>query len=240
MLYNLFQKLFPESFKRKLKQKLGVPDQESALQRLKAMGFSPGFILDIGAYEGQWAKSVGGIFPEAKVLMIEGQKSKEGILTEISKELRGSSLRIALLGSEKKTVEFNIYETASSVLKEHNETGAAIESRSLELLDELVKNTGFEYPDLIKIDTQGYELEILRGGLNTLSHAKAVLLEVSFLDIYNNTPLADDVLSFMKSNGFVLYDICSIMRRPYDKALFQSDFLFVKEDSIWRSSKRWI
>jgi FkbM family methyltransferase len=240
MLYKIFQKIFPERYKQKLKQRLGVPDQESSFIRLKGMGFSPEYILDIGAYEGHWSISMKDIFPEAKIMMIEGQRSKEKVLDKVRQAIPGSALKIALLGSEKKTVNFNIYETASSVLKEHNETGATIEQRSLELLDEVVKDAGFEHADFIKIDTQGYELEILRGGLGTLASAEVVLLEVSFLDIYNNAPLAHDVLSFMKSNGFVLYDICSLMRRPYDKALFQSDFLFVKEDSKWRSSKKWI
>jgi len=82
-------------------------------------------------------------------------------------------------------------------------------------------------------------VEILKGGLNTLKAAQFVLLEVSLLNIYNNCPLVDEVMAFMKQQGFVLYDICSLLRRPYDNALNQCDFLFIKTDAALRSSTRW-
>jgi len=55
----------------------------------------------------------------------------------------------------------------------------------------------------------------------------------------NNYPLVHDVIIFMKEQGFVLYDICPLIKRPYDKALYQSDFLFIKEKSTLRTSIRW-
>jgi hypothetical protein len=82
-------------------------------------------------------------------------------------------------------------------------------------------------------------LEILKGGEKTLANAEFVLLEVSFLDIYIDCPLVSDTITFMKQRGFVVYDICTLMKRPLDNALFQSDFLFVKEKSNFRTNKRW-
>jgi hypothetical protein len=72
-----------------------------------------------------------------------------------------------------------------------------------------------------------------------MQFAKAVLLEVSFLNIYKDAPLAAEVIAFMEANNFVVYDICTLMRRPFDKALFQSDFLFLRKDFHLRSSNRW-
>ena len=93
---------------------------------------------------------------------------------------------------------------------------------------------------MIKLDTQGYELEVLKGGENTFKNAKAVLMEVSLLDIYKDSPLVSDVVAYMAERNFFLYDICSLMRRPLDGALYQSDFLFIKKDSELRNNKRWI
>lgn len=239
MIKALLSRFVPDGYKKQLKDKLGVPSQEKSLLQLKRLGFSPQYIIDIGAYEGHWSNDVNKIFPKAQVMMIEGQKSKENTLIAQSHKIPGSIVKIALLGAEQKDVEFNIYETASSVLKENNDTDAKIEQRTLELLDNLVANTPFQQADLIKLDTQGYELEILKGGLKTLTNAKAVLIEVSFVNVYANCPMADEVISFMKSNGFVIYDICTLMYRPYDQALFQSDFLFIKENSELRASGRW-
>lgn len=235
----IIRKLIPNSFIAFLRLKLGSPSQKSAFIRLKKLGFVPHKVLDIGAYEGNWAEEFLSVFPETKIMMVEGQRNKEAILKNRIKAMPNAVLEIALLGAEEKKVEFNIYESASSVFTEDNETNAAVEILTLKLLDKVVENTPFEQIDFIKIDTQGYELEILKGGLKTLDSAQFVLLEVSLLGIYKNAPLVDEIMFFMKDKGFSLYDICSIMRRPYDNSLFQSDFLFIKTDHPLRSSTRW-
>lgn len=238
MIRKVLQTLIPQQLKSQLKDKLGVPSQGKSLQKLKALGFTPQYCLDIGAYEGNWTKDFKQIYPDCGILMIEGQTEMENKLAAIKNLYKNVDYKIALLGSTEKVVSFNKYDTASSVLNETNVTNAAVEERRLSLLDDLTKQKDFK-ADFIKIDTQGYELEILKGGERTLSEAKAVLLEVSFIDIYINCPLAADVLNFMNERGFVVYDICTLMQRPYDGALYQADFLFVKKDSYLRDVKRW-
>ncbi len=238
-MLSLLKSFIPALFKNKLKEKLGVPSQEYSFKSLKKLGYQPKLVLDVGAYEGTWAASFSTNFPEAKILMLEGQKSKKDILQQKSAANKQLEFKIALLGSAEQEVEFNIYETASSVLKEDNETGAKTEIRTLTTLDQLTINTPFAQPDFIKIDTQGYELEILKGAEKTMQHTQFILLEVSLIDIYKGCPMVAEVMVFMQAKGFVLYDICSLMRRPFDDALYQSDFLFVKENSPFRANKRW-
>jgi FkbM family methyltransferase len=239
MIIPLLRRLIPQKTKNKLREKLGVPGQGTSFRNIKRLGFSPKFCLDIGAYQGTWTSDFKQIFPECAIMMIEGQNSKEPYLIKTQNVHPGVNYKIALLGAAEADVSFNIYESASSVLTEHHDTGAKTETRRLVTLDNLLAPESRNKPDFIKIDTQGYELEILKGGEKALAHAEFVLLEVSFLDIYVNCPLAIDVINFMKQHGFVIYDICSLMRRPLDRALFQSDFLFVKENSTFRNDKRW-
>jgi len=236
---SLLNKLIPDKAKKLLREKLGVPSQEVSLSNIRRLGFSPKFCLDIGAYEGYWTSDFKQLFPDCAVMMIEGQHSKEPMLVKTQSLYNDVNYKIALLGATESTVTFNIYETASSVLTEHYDTGAKTETRALTTLDNLLQENNFKNPDFIKVDTQGYELEILNGGVKALAHAEFVLLEVSFLDIYVNSPLALDIMNFMKSQGFVVYDICTLMKRPLDKALFQADFLFVKENSQFRNNKKW-
>jgi FkbM family methyltransferase len=239
VISSIFNNLLPGKIKRQIKTKLGVPSQEDSLKRIKTLGFNPQFCLDIGAYEGCWAREFKSIFPGTSILMLEGQNEKERALINTKKQYKDVDYRIALLGANESLVTFNKYETASSVLGEHHATGAQTEIRKLSSLDSVVSKTPFEKPDFIKIDTQGYELEVLKGGQKTLTHAEFVLLEVSMLDIYKEAPLVADVIGYMRSKNFVLYDICTLMKRPLDGALFQSDFLFVKESSVFRQDKRW-
>jgi len=239
MIKSILKGLFPEKAKKLLREKLGVPSQEVSFKNIRGLGFSPKFCLDIGAYEGLWTQEFKHVFPDCAVMMVEGQHAKEPALINTQKNYKDVDYKIALLGADESSVTFNIYETASSVLTEHHDTNAKTETRNLVSLDKLLEGGAFTAPDFIKIDTQGYELEILKGGEKTLAHAEFVLLEVSFLDIYVNCPLVTDTLNFMKQRGFVVYDICTLMKRPLDKALFQSDFLFVKENSRFRNNKKW-
>lgn len=61
--------------------------------------------------------------------------------------------------------------------------------------------------DFLKIDTQGSELDILRGAENSLKDIFGVELEVEFIPLYENQPLFSDIQAFMTQKGFVLYDL---------------------------------
>jgi hypothetical protein len=130
-------------------------------------------------------------------------------------------------------------ETASSVLEEHIAHGAPVRSYPMQTIDEIVELKGVEPPSFLKLDVQGYELEVLKGAQNTLPQVSAVLVEVNLIDIHKGAPLLDELVLFMRDSGFVTYDICGLARRPLDKALWQADFIFVPQDSALRSDKRW-
>jgi FkbM family methyltransferase len=235
---NILKKIIPTLFKKRLRDQLGVPSQEMSFKNLKVLGFEPKRCLDIGAYEGGWAIDFKNIFPQCAILMIEGQQEKESKLADVKGKYADVDYCIALMGAQQEEVVFHKYETASSVLSEHNVTNAKTERRLLCTLDDLIDRRSF-FPDFIKIDTQGYELEILKGGKNAVSTAEFILLEVSFLDIYQDCPLVHEVINYMHENGFVTYDICTLMKRPLDKALYQADILFTRSGSRFRKNKRW-
>ena len=61
--------------------------------------------------------------------------------------------------------------------------------------------------DFIKIDVQGYELEVLKGGEQAVSNSIGCELEVSFIEIYKNQPLFAEVDQWMRARGFFLADL---------------------------------
>jgi hypothetical protein len=93
-------------------------------------------------------------------------------------------------------------------------------------LDTLVRREQLAWPDLIKLDVQGYELEALRGGEECLRHARAVLLEVSFRAYYAGQPLFAEVVAFLGQRGFVLHAVGEGTARG--QPLVQTDALFVR------------
>ena len=188
--------------------------------------FIPQNILDIGANIGDFNLYVQHFFPNAYVYSIEGNKTCENYLKN-----RNINYKICLLGSKKHTAIFykNKLEptsTGNSLYRELTphfcDENLIEEFAEIETLDDVLINTNKTF-DLIKIDTQGSEIDILKGGLNTLSKAKAVLLEVSYKPYNLNAPLEPDVISFMKKYGF---EPAEVLDEDFNTG--QRDLLFIK------------
>ena len=236
---NIFKRMLPHKFKRGIKEQLGVPSLHWSLENLKKKNFNPSVIVDIGAYEGFWAKDVLEVYPAAKIFMIEAQKSKEEILMKFKKDHPNTDYAIELLSSQAGIDKlFKKSETASHVT-ELEEPGADVYKIQTQTLDQLLESRNFPLPDFLKLDVQGHELEVLKGAENALAHSEICLLEVSLLNLGENPPLLAEVVSFMDKRNFQAYDISHFIRRPYDKALFQMDIFFAKKNSILVSEQRW-
>lgn len=237
-VFKLIRLLIPTSIINKLKIKYQVPDMEWSLKNLKSNGFNPSTILDIGAFEGEWTKMCNGIFTNANYLMFEAQESKKGKL-EVIKSNK-IDFHIGLLGPESnQKSKFYINETVSSALPETEKSSQDFVEIQMYTVDEVVRLKGISKVDFIKLDVQGFELEVLKGASNTLSTAEVLLMEVSLIQINKGAPLINEVMAFMTDKGFVCYDICSIVRRPLDKALWQTDLIFVKQSSNLVKSKKY-
>jgi FkbM family methyltransferase len=79
----------------------------------------------------------------------------------------------------------------------------------LESLDYLIsKSSDVKPPDFIKIDAEGAELEILKGGNEVIKNScLGVFLEVSFRNRHKNAPLFNEIDTFLTQNNFVIFDI---------------------------------
>lgn len=231
-----FKSFFPQSLKLKIKNHLGVPSLSWSLINLKKIGYTPKNVLDIGAYEGHWSKDFLHVYPKVNILMLEAQESKRNILNKLTKHYPNVKFNIALLSDEDRIqINFIENETASHVSSINSPNSITIPTRTI---DNLLNELSFPSPDFIKIDVQGHELQVLKGADKALENCIFCLLEVSLLS-YGNEPLVNDIMNYMDYNGFQLYDISQFMRRPYDKALYQCDFLFVRKNSSFISQKRW-
>jgi hypothetical protein len=80
--------------------------------------------------------------------------------------------------------------------------------------------------DLLKMDTQGSELDILNGGKKTLERTEFVLIEVSTVKYNLNAPMMDKVIDKMLESGFNIVDI--VEYHINNGLIFQLDILFKK------------
>jgi len=83
--------------------------------------------------------------------------------------------------------------------------------------------------DLIKIDTQGSELDIIEGGKNLCLKAKGILLEVSLTQYNENSPLYAEVMRYMSEFGFTSVEEIGYGHHPLTGELIQKDILFIKK-----------
>jgi len=227
---------FKEAVKRKIAERFELPSMERSLENMRRLGFRPTRVVDIGAYKGEWSVMAKGIFPEAAFLMLEAQESQRETLEQV-KNPNGASLnyQIALLGPENREgVSFYHHDnapTGASVLVAQAGAPGRLVKRKMETLDTILAREGFLRPQLIKIDVQGYELEVFKGATETLAAVEAVVMEVSLLELYKGNPLLHEVIAFMHERGFQCYDIPTLMRRPSDGTLWQVDMIFAKAGS---------
>jgi len=223
----------------RLKLQQGVLSMWGSLANLAANGFAPRTVIDVGAWIGDWTEHAHPILPAADFLMVEANPLKQEGLQAVAARL-GSRvrLRMALLGPEaRKEVPFYAMEAGSSVLPEDTGFDRNLLALPMTTLDEVTGAPALQGPVLLKVDVQGYELEVLRGGGKTLAASEVVLLEVSLLEYNQGAPLMPDVVAFMNSAGFLPYDVCGQFRRESDAALCQVDIMFVRRDSPLRARK---
>lgn len=210
------------------------------LRRLKALGFTPENMLDIGAYEGEWMRMAKAVFPQSRVLMVEAQPEKDPVLKAACHAFDGSvEYAIALLGRDNREAA-PFYQmrtpsgsTGSSLYEEQTSFERRVVTLPMRRLDDLLPTHTKRHFQLLKLDVQGAELEVLSGGLATLKAAEVVLLEASFLQYNKGAPFFDEVVAFMKANGYVVFDILDCFRENKD-LLFQGDILFIQEGSSLR------
>ena len=87
----------------------------------------------------------------------------------------------------------------------------------------MLKNSvGF---DLIKIDTQGSELEILKGGKRIIKKTKFLLLEISIAEYNLKAPQCQQVLKYLEDNNFLLVDIFDLHYRNGSLTHFDGFFV---------------
>tara|TARA_B100001094_G_scaffold276301_1_gene284430 strand:- start:7822 stop:8469 length:648 start_codon:yes stop_codon:yes gene_type:complete len=203
------------------------------LQEIRNMGINPTSILDVGAHTGQfygWAK---GVWPNSVIWMIEANHLHKGALSNLTQGKNDEYL-IAALGDEEREV---IFYTRSD--KPHTEGNSYYEEVNywdiqhlvqknkitLQRLDDLfTDDTTFE---VIKLDTQGSELDVLRGGENLCKKASVIILEVTYVEYNKGAPTAEEVINFMKEFGFE--QKMSIGEHYSDDKIIQKDLVFVNK-----------
>ncbi len=109
--------------------------------------------------------------------------------------------------------------------------GRGVEEIAISRLDDIVRERGIpiDHHMLLKIDTQGYELEVLKGAEATVAGAGVIQAEMSFQPLYEGQPLFDEVYAYLATRGFTVFDIVPGFSDPRSGRLLQVDGIFVRD-----------
>ena len=94
-------------------------------------------------------------------------------------------------------------------------------------LDDYLQKAGVKYVDLLKIDTQGFEPEVLEGTGELLQNVDVVLTELMFYDYYERSLSFSDIEKYLLPAGFTLYDINHIPKNPMNGRTDWVDVIYV-------------
>lgn len=194
-------------------------------------------VLDIGANEGQFARRVRRILPAARIYSFE--PLPEVFRTLAALKARDSNFEAINLGISDQAgevdFEVNDFSPSSSVLpvaemarEAFPYTAHTRKTRvNLTTLDSWVRQHTLQEPLLVKMDVQGLEDRVIRGGPATLARSAAVISEVSFAGMYEGQALFDDVYARLRALGFRCAGMVEPLYHPGTGEILQADAIFL-------------
>lgn len=197
-------------------------------------------VLDIGANEGQFAERLIDLGFKGMLYSFEPIGSIYKLLS--AKASSSSQWKTFQSGVGKETGELmlNVSENfASSSLLNVNEASTSVdpttrtthrEKISITTIDEFLgSHPEIQKDILLKLDVQGFELEALKGGVNSLELFKAVQVELSFTPVYQGGPLYLEVISFLQNHNFELFSLSPAFVDKHTGRMLQADGLFINQ-----------
>jgi len=197
-------------------------------------------ILDVGANTGQFASELRRFGYKGPIHSFEPIKKAYHALERNSANDKqwfiynyalGNYSGISTINISQNSVSSSILNMLSShSMVEPNSIYITSENIKIEKLDNVYKSIVPTKTNLfLKIDTQGYEFEVIQGALNCLSQIKMIQLELTLQPLYENQKLILDLLNFMDSQGYFLVSVDPVFTNNASGELLQLDGIFYRK-----------
>lgn len=206
-----------------------------SLQRVRKLGLSPRTVIDVGVATG--TNGLYGAFPDVRYALIEPLKESEPFMQAILEQYPGSIAVHAAAGRAPGQAEFVVHPGLSGSSFLLSRKAGEVRKVPVVTVDGVVKEHGLEGPFVLKLDVQGFELDVLEGALETLKRTDLVITEASLWADRKKQPMPTlaDLINWFGAKGFVIYDIAGIVRRKLDDAIAEMDLVFCPAGSPLRA-----
>jgi FkbM family methyltransferase len=187
--------------------------------------------FDVGANTGQTIDILCNVFPMSTIFAFEPGDAFRTLKDKYQNQ-KNILLENLGLGSQEKKVKFhnNSYSDMSSVLPMTTGGWGRITTESeitLTTVDRYCRNKSINHISLLKSDTQGYDLEVLRGAEEMLPKTNLILLEINFAELYQGQATFAEILEFLAKRNFRLVKLFSM--HYSQTSMTMADALFINE-----------
>ncbi|UVO31807.1 FkbM family methyltransferase [Bradyrhizobium arachidis] len=204
-------------------------------KHLKSLNFDVKTVIDVGIALG--TSPIYEAFPQARYFLVEPVAECRPILEQLKQSLNAEYFLVAA-GAENGEVTINVHDDISGSSIFTQVEGKALDGEArlapMRRLDSLLPEK-LEHPVFLKIDTQGAELEVLKGLGSRIDEIDLLILETTMMPMRHGIPVFADIVRFCDEAGFAVYDVLEGHMRSLDGALAQIDLAFVRKDSPLRS-----
>lgn len=215
-----------------------APDVDDFFARLKALGFAPRHVVDIGANEGNWTRAALRYFPDSQFTIVEPQASMRERMQDL---LANPNVRLHSVGagSSEGELPFTMHERHDS--RNFRMTAEEAKARGFEqvrlpitTVDKIVSESGRLPPDMIKIDAEGHDLEVMKGATASLVNCEVLLVEAAVLqDTFAND--LGTVIERTSKAGFRPFDITEMNRTLGTGSLWLMEVAFIRRGGALES-----
>ena len=228
-----------KKFVRKAFNLIGL-DIRKAKRDLKSVwleSFEIKTVIDVGANIGQFAVDASELYPDAVIYSFESLPGPYNQLLINTKSFSKFNPYNIALSDHKGTTKMysNDFSQSSSILEmadSHKKafphsTNATPVKVKVQTLDAIFNGVELDTDILLKIDVQGSEKQVLDGGTETIKKVKVIIIETSYISLYKDQPLFEDVHDQLAKVGFRFHGNLGQLLHPTDGSILQGDSVFI-------------
>jgi FkbM family methyltransferase len=207
----------------------------AAVEHRVALGLGCRTLVDVGANRGQLSLAWRSVVPNGRILAFEPLRRAADDFRRLFAGDPQVQLFTHAVGTTAGTVSMNVarHADSSSLLPITGQQTALYpgtelshqETVAVRPLADVLRPERLRGPVLLKVDVQGFEMEVLRSCGDQLDRIDHVYCECSFRTLYGGQPLAHEVVTYLASRGFALAGVYNVYHDGSAVAV-QADFLF--------------
>jgi FkbM family methyltransferase len=203
-----------------------------SFRRLRHRGYSPDFIIDVGASTGVWSDTARRIFPKARFILVDPLHAQYVRVNKWYFRRNPDFEPIAAAVSDRPgEAELNVSPDlyGSSLLRPSDAPAGEKIRVPVLTLDGIAAERKLTGRGLLKIDVQFTEHLVLAGAEQLLKQVDVLLLELSLFRYAPEAKLFPEMCELVSRLGFNYFEDVGGWRSPVDGTTLQKDVLFVRD-----------